>query len=121
MYIYQHRDTTVMLEIPKGNARCPQCNGMGEVRIGYDGQHHHDNYWECPYCSGAGYVSEDEVIMVPVKEAMKEPNITDQCARCGHILYEHRSNKCNPTKCHTKGCDCKGFMVNNWKKKPFGV
>jgi len=61
-FIYQNIMTLVGIPIPEGGTKCPDCNGDGELRIGWDGTHDQD-YMECILCSGKGYLIQEDIDM----------------------------------------------------------
>jgi hypothetical protein len=120
--MYINRDFTINLPvpIPDGYVRCPSCDGDGEIRVGWDGGHHRD-FWSCFHCDGKGYVSKELVELVSIKDAQNKVDILHHCARCNHMLIDHRTPKGNNGRCHSdfskKKCDCAGFMTYRWKKR----
>lgn len=61
-FVYRNKMILVPILIPDNGIKCPECDGEGELRVGYDGTHEQD-YMECMLCSGKGYLVQEDIDM----------------------------------------------------------
>jgi len=55
-YVYVWVQTTKKVKVPKDCAKCPTCEGSGEVRVYYGQPWDRGQFSTCHMCGGRGYV-----------------------------------------------------------------